>query len=367
MAKKNFDYVIVGGGMSGCLMAKALSRLGNPSIALIEASSSIGPWNASNPYGIGSDEIAFLPSDNASERALEFVESLLGHSIERQLIGQAPLTVEKGQLQPFFGFGEKVPAEVDELMPYLAPERIEANPHPSRWFSLLRETLPAEVFTRSQVTKIEVEQGRAKSVTVNGDQRIEGQCFILCVPPTEISKLLPATAVDPKISQKLAKSKLWTSVSLDLVHEKAMGPEGTMHIIQGGESSVCLGQFRQTHTGHHISQWMSFISGEEFDEEATASALRELKRLIKKAYPEALEKNQLERIVVRPNSHGTVSLKLEEDFSLPGVENLWLCSSLLRAEKNLLGSILQVQRVANSIQRVISNVLEDDGTAEVGK
>ncbi|MEQ1877067.1 MAG: NAD(P)-binding protein, partial [Bdellovibrionia bacterium] len=164
MAKKHFDFVIVGGGMSGCLMAKALNRLGSPSIALIEANSAVGPAAALNQYGIGSDEISFLPVDPATDRALDFVESLMGHAIARNPSEDPPLTLEKGQLQPFIGFGEKVPAEVDELMPYLNPQRIDTNPHPSRWFSLMRESMPAEVFTRSQVTKIEVDQGLAGAV-----------------------------------------------------------------------------------------------------------------------------------------------------------------------------------------------------------
>lgn len=354
MAKKQFDFVIVGGGMSGCLMAKALDRMGNPSIALIEANPSVGPAAALSQYGFGSDEISFLPVDASTDRALDFVESLMGHAIARNASEDPPLTFEKGDMQPFFGFGEKVPAEVDELIPYLNPHRMDTNPHPSRWFSLMRESMPAEVFTRSQVTKIEIDQGLAKAVVINGDQRIEAQTIILCVPPTEILKLIPTTAIDPKISQKLSKSKLWTSVCLDLVHPKLLGPNETTLILTGGESSVCLGQFRTTHTGHNISQWMSFIEGDEFDEEKTAGSLREMKRLIKRAYPEALENLVSERLVVRTNSHGTIALKLEDDFSLPGLENVWLCSGLLRAEKNLVGSILQAQRVANSIQMVRS-------------
>ncbi|MEQ1879172.1 MAG: hypothetical protein ABL958_21215, partial [Bdellovibrionia bacterium] len=222
------------------------------------------------------------------------------------------------------------------------------------WFSLMRESMPAEVFTRSQVTKIEVDQGLAGAVVINGDQKIEADTFILCVPPTELMRLLPAATLDPKIGQKLSRTKLWTSVCLDLVHPQPLGPNETMHILTGGESSVCLGQFRQTHTGHNISQWMSFLAGDEFDEEKTAGSLRELKRLLKRAYPSALENLISERLVVRPNSHGTIALKLEEDFSLPGLENVWLSSGLLRVEKNLVGAILQAQRVAGSIQRVRS-------------
>jgi hypothetical protein len=340
MAKKTYDFVIVGGGLSGCLMAKALGQQNTSKIALIEASGQLGP---------SSGEMLFLPAGAATDRALDFIEGLTGHSLSRHNEELTPLTFEKGQLQPFIGFGEKVPPSIDELMPYLSSQRTEIEP---ALFDLLQVQNTVDVFTKSQVTKLEVTEARVSAAVINGDHRLEARTFILCSSPSELLKILPPEALDAKIAQKLNRAKLWTSVSLNLIHKKVVTTEPAMHIFLGGETSCCIGQFHSTAAGLAASQWMSFVTGEDFDEEQAGSALREMKRIIKRAYPTIFEDLLHERLVVRPNSHGTVALKFEEDFSVPGLDNLWLSSSLLRAEKNLVGSVLQVQRVASSIQRI---------------
>src|SRR5687768_8158481 len=134
MAKKSsFEYVIVGGGLSGCLMAKALFQAGQTDVALIEASASID-FGQSKAYGLSSEEILFIPAGQASHRALDFLENVTGDVIERIEKEITPVTFEKGHLESFIGFGEKAPAEIDEISPYLNSQRLECNPPPQVWF-----------------------------------------------------------------------------------------------------------------------------------------------------------------------------------------------------------------------------------------
>jgi hypothetical protein len=126
-----------------------------------------------------------------------------------------------------------------------------------------------------------------------------------------------------------------------------------MHILNGtteDEIGPCVGRFSPAVTeGEHTlqaSQWMTFIEDEVTeDSEVVGAALKKIKRQIKRAYPEALESIKLERIVVAPQIAGDGELKLNGNQSLPGLNNLWVASGPVNAQKNLIGALAQANLV----------------------
>ena len=98
------------------------------------------------------------------------------------------------------------------------------------------------------------------------------------------------------------------------------------------------------------SQWITFMNDEEAeDSELVGAALKKMKRQIKRAYPNALEQLQFERIFVVPSFAGHGDLKLAANQTLPGLSNLWIGSAQVHAQKNLLGALLQAEMITSSL------------------
>jgi hypothetical protein len=353
MARRNYDYVIIGGGLSGCLIARALSNLSTFHIAILEGGNIWGghvhPQNS--PFGMLSYGMKIIPSLPKTDEALKFFEFTSGTTLERDVVSLPPLVLEKGALQPFYGFGDKAPKEVDELGYYLNPERVKLSVPVQDWIELLKKDFIGDMLNKSQVTQFELDQNRVKAVIVNGNQRIEADNFIFCGYPPDILQLLPTASMDSRSVQKIAKSKWWTSVSLDLIHKTPPTDIENIHVITGGSEMFCtLGYFHKIPEGPVVSQWLSLIPTDSADEEAEATALREMKRLIKRAYPKAFDDILHERILVNANSHGSIHLKMTEKMTLPGFDNLWLSSGMINEEKNILGALLQAKEVFTAIK-----------------
>ncbi len=85
------------------------------------------------------------------------------------------------------------------------------------------------------------------------------------------------------------------------------------------------------------------------DSEITAHALKKMKRQIKRAHPLAMENTISERIFVYSNYAGEGVLKVSENQTVGGLENLWIASPTINANKNLVGAIKQAELVFSSL------------------
>jgi hypothetical protein len=85
------------------------------------------------------------------------------------------------------------------------------------------------------------------------------------------------------------------------------------------------------------------------DDETVASALKQIKRQIKRAYESSLDGLLQERIIVNPMSHGDLIGLLGEDGRWPKLQNLWVVSGLLDSQKNLLGTIRQARHTLAAV------------------
>jgi len=353
-----YDYVIVGGGLSGLLVASGLSQ-NTANILLLDRADSFGGHNRPIQTRIGTvnNGLRLLPANELTQKALSFLEPLLGTQLQSQTIDLPPVTFESGAIKPFVGFGDLSPSFYEELAYFIQSQRLQMNLEPHEWTQLLFNNFRGEFLPRSHVTKFHGENGHITSATINGQKTVHALNFIYCGELNSLPALLPEDGLSARARQKMSKSKFWTAVCLDLLHQKAVTDSKSLHILNGttqDDSGPCIGLFHApTELNEDLiqfSQWISFVENQGAeDSESIAHSLKKIKKQIKRAYPEAFEKILQERILVVPSIGGDGELKLNSNQSLPAYPNFWIGSGTVHQQKNLLGTLLQAELVCSAL------------------
>ncbi|QDK47184.1 hypothetical protein DOM22_19440 [Bdellovibrio sp. ZAP7] len=353
-----YDYAIIGSGLTGLSIAAALSRE-TKNVVLLEGSDiSAGANKQINfPTGPINNGIRFVPDSVLSEKALGFLENLLGQKVIADVSDEAPITYDSGNFKTFLGFGENPPAFWEELSYFTSSKRIDLHLQPFQWAQMLMEKFTGDFMPRSYVTKFHHEGDRVNSVTVNGSKTIHAQNFIFAGTVRDLALLLPEDTISARARAKLSKNSYWTALCIDICHGKAVTDSTAMHILNGttqDEIGPCAGRFLPAVEvdGNMIqaSQWITFIESESTeDSEVVGMALKKIKRQVKRAYPEALDNLKSERIFVSPYIAGNGDLKLSANQTIPSLENLWVSSSTLNEQKNLVGALLQAEMIVASL------------------
>lgn len=353
-----YDYAIIGSGLTGLSIAAALSRETN-NIALIEAADV--PFGANKkvnmPVGPINNGLRFVPDTVLSEKALRFLENLLGRSVAADVSEEAPITYEAGGFKTFLGFGDNPPAFYEELAYFTSSKRINLSLEPFQWTQLLFEQFKGDFLPRSYVTKFQKDGDKVSQVTINGSKTLQAHNFIFAGSVRDLGILLPEDSISIRARTKLSKNTYWTALCIDFCHNKEVSTSTAMHILNGttqDEIGPCAGRFLPTTEveGEKLqaSQWLTFIEQEVTeDSEVVGMALKKIKRQIKRAYPEALDGLKLERIYVAPIIAGNGDLKTSANMTIPGLENLWIASSTVNEQKNLVGALLQAEMIVASL------------------
>ena len=175
--------------------------------------------------------------------------------------------------------------------------------------------------------------------------------------------MLPAESISARAKNKLNKTTYWTSICLDIIHANAIETSNVFHVLNGttqDELGPSFGkiypQIEKDGIKGQLSQWITFVDDELSDDsEITALALKKMKRQIKRAYPQALDNPISERIFVYSNYAGDGVLKVNENQTLAGLDNLWIASPTINMGKNLVGAIKQAEMVISSLGFSIEN------------
>jgi hypothetical protein len=356
MSSKTYDYAIIGSGLPGLILASALSRW-TSNIVLLDGLDSYGGCHKkiNTPLGALENGLRFFPKTKSTESSLLFMESLLNLKLIASSAETNPATYENGQFKQFVGFGEQNVEFYEELSYFLASEQYLLNIPVHEWPALLMKNFKGHFLPRSIVTKFVAEGNQVTSVMVNGTKSIEAKQFIYCGSFKDLSVLLPTDYLSSKAKNKLNKSVFWTAICLDLCHKEIVTENEFMNVLNGttqDEIGPCVGQFYKSKEKPdcQYSQWITFVDEELSDDsEVAASALKKMKRQIKRAYPNALDGLLLERIFVYSNYAGEGIIKLNADQSIPGLENLWIASGTQNPNKNMTGSIMQAQLILSSL------------------
>jgi hypothetical protein len=255
------------------------------------------------------------------------------------------------------GFGDTSPDYYDELSYFLSSQQIKILLEPHEWTQILFNNYAGDFSPRSYLTKLNVVDGKVQSILINGQKTVAAHNFIFCGPIKNLKTLLTDELISAKAKHKLAKGPYWTALCLDILHPIKVTDELAMHMLNStvqDEIGPCAGKFQPATILNdqpaQFSQWFTFIEDEAAeDEENIGQTLKKMKRQIKRAYPESLENVKFERIVVSPSFTGHADLKLNSNFTLPGVENLWISSPQLNPAKNLVGALLQAEMITSSL------------------
>lgn len=350
-----YDYVVIGSGLSGLVVANALNKL-SQNILLIESGDNYGGVNRSinTPFGAVNNGLRFLPDTASAQQAIAFLEMLLGTSLAPETSEQPAVTYEAGGLRPFVGFGNTPPAFYDEIAYFSQSRVMQTKLEPHEWTQILFNNYHGDFLPRSYVTKFHMTDGLITHLTINGQKNINSKKFIYCADIKQLKTLLPESAIGARAFAKLSKNQYWTALCLDLLHAKMVTDSSAIHMLNGttqDDLGPCAGRFLTSGEVNgealQYSQWMTFVDDDEAeDTEVIGLALKKIKRQIKRAYPDALDNLKFERILVVPSYAGHGELKLAEDQSLSNCPNFFIASHQINTEKNLVGALLQAEKVA---------------------
>ncbi|MBX3019354.1 MAG: NAD(P)-binding protein [Bdellovibrionaceae bacterium] len=343
--KRHYDFIVIGAGLSGLAVARRLS-LENARVLLLEGQDNTGGTHrpVENLGRQMHNGLRLLPDNPETREALDFLAGIVPGDFELAQVDSAALNYDNGNLKPFVGFGDHPPAFLHQIAGYLTEHRLLTKPAAWDWPALLTENADFEIMTKSYVTRFNVKEGQVESVTVNGQKEYTADQYIFAGSTSLLKTLIPQDEWTTKLKAKFSKLKFWTQVGLDLHHEKEFFAGSNVLLLDGttkDDLGPCLG-ITHTHDGVTVSQWMSFLEDDEAeDSEILGQALKKIRRQIKRAFPEALENLQFERICVFPSMSAT----LPSPGFLPEFANLHYANGQLNAHQGLVGSLQQARHV----------------------
>jgi len=362
------DVAIIGAGIGASLLAHILQKNTVLKIDIFEATDQSGGQNQALTTLFGALDYGpkVIPNKPEYVEAVKFVEGLLGSTLVNGIESSQLMTLEKGELSSFVGFGDKKPAAISEWDYYLSNERLSIDRPLYTISQALLAGTSSQIHLKSELTRLEIQDGRIIHAIVNGDTQIEAKSYILFFNPSDALKLLPQNQIDAKTRQKVSKTKFWTSISLNMYHKGEFSTQESPFVFVGpGENPfVTFGFFhkprQETSKLVQASQWLTLVSPEDGEEEEIyAHAIREMKKNLTKAFPGFQESILFEKITVSPNSHGQISVKSEKDESFHGFKNLWLGHGSCESSPNIPGAIIRAQKIAQELLKKFESASKD--------
>lgn len=221
---RTYDYLVIGGGLTGLLIARKLSSAG-ADVAIAESEISLGGSN--RPAQLAKNKIEnglrFLPKNDLLIKALSQLESELEFPLIKNLKPIQQKTYDASGFKDFVGFGEKAPAFYDQIKHFISSDEIELTISISELLEKLTADFKGDVLTRNIVTKFYANSEVKNTImqaSVNGSKTINAKNFIYCGPVKDLHLLLEDDLLNLRSKAKLKKAPYWMAVQLDLVHQK---------------------------------------------------------------------------------------------------------------------------------------------------
>jgi hypothetical protein len=353
VSKKIYDLVILGSDLPALLLAHDAGKSGLKTLVVSRNETLGGSFApATSPQGALHRDFGYWPASDSFLSTLEWIENSIGIKLRSETAPRPCVTFQKGSAQTFVGFGEKAPASIDLLRSYLDYDNLDLLAPLS---SLVKPLVQAGTFETKLnfiVEQFQFQNSSVVSASSYDGTTIQGDRWVLCDSLKNFFHLLPSEHYKAREQAKLHKTKLWTQVSLDILHSKAITNEHGMHLLMGttDDAIPCLGGFETPNEqGLQASHWHCYVDPDSEDEEATAHALREMKRQMKRVYPEIFDKNIFEKISVEADALGFWPAKTDASGRWIGLENLWVLDSESQNQPGIFSKLRQAYSVALSL------------------
>lgn len=352
MSKNSYHTVVFGSGLPALLLAYASAKSGFKTLLVSRTETRSGHFI---PIQSGTlllqRDFGYWPASDVFSSTLDWIQDLVETNLKSDSPARPPVTFQKGGFHSFVGFGDKAPASVDCLRSILDYENSDLA-HPLS--VLASKILSSEIFdTKSNfsVEQFEFQNQKIVSATNFEGVSIRADRWLIAENLKSYFHLLPSDQYSARDQARLHKTKLWTAVSIDMLHAKTISSERGAHVLMGttDDAIPCVGGFETpAANGTQASHWISYVDPDSDDEEATAHALREMKRQLKRAYPEAAEKPLFERISVELDAGGVWACKTDASSRWQGLENVWLVDSDQQPYQGLFGQLRQAHLISTS-------------------
>lgn len=349
---KKFDALVIGASFWGLLAAKQIASKGL-SVCVLEGSSHVG--------GIFKSKAANLPfvvldDSQAANTASAFLETLRtefpAQEINNAIHLSSQITSYSGlKPEPFFGFGDALPAEYDFLKSYLSSSYLSPqwNMH-SLIEQLIVDLADVPILIQAPVTSIAFErESKTTSLLVNGLSFQAPENLVIACSPLSFSKSIKPEEWPQKFRTRLAKTNgAWTSIHLQLQLTSPLSEDATISrfLVPGTpkEPTCCFAI-----TQGLEASFLALIEGESSeDSEHVGNALRHMKRQIKKIHSDYSSLVKSERIAVLPGSHFVSQLsEVLVNGRLPQLDRFWFlhpqfhATGLVQASAPILASMME--------------------------
>ena len=365
--QKKTPIAIIGGGISGLTLAALLERAGLDYL-VIDSQELGGMIRGQNEHGISLDYgLKSVPIGSAlNKNPLVVLKERLGLRLQFDSWTEPPQTLAKNEFVPFVGFGEnKLRILITEYNYYLTPERIIVSQGWQKLVDQLLQIIPAEkIMTKSHVTGVGVSDDAITSLTLNGSTQLNVGRVVCTLSPSVLSEIFPKGVISVKLLQRISKTQTFTAINLDLATTQKISEAKNFFILNDNvdQEFYVLGQFpsnidtARNLSSVQISSWLTLVDQESLqDDENGSKAIRTMKKLIKRMFPELLENVKWERLLVVPTSIGHFEhLQLEKNGTLPGLVNFWVAGAQVGGvHRNILNAIQSSTFAADQIIRQV--------------
>lgn len=345
MAKQNkkiFDIIVIGNNWTGLSLANSLSK--TKKVALINSFKNQNAYQASEEF---SGEFEYLPKKETSFEKINWFSNK--YNLDIQLVEKSvtPVTIDSGKLVQFLGFGEREGKSIDSLTWYNESESIQLNLNNHDIKNKLISSFEGEIFDNCEVTELHINESNVETITLNGQKKITAKQVIFCEPPNKLLELIDHKNIPGKIRQKITKIKPLSCLQIIYKHNDSFQQSDDLHFLMGNKEDFepCVGYFWKKDEVQY-SQWMLLMPSDLTEDiEKVGSNLKNIKRQIKRAYPNFFENIEFEKVIVKDQSHGFIDLEFKEFGKIKGIDNLLCASPLFSKENDLLAAIELNQRL----------------------
>lgn len=349
-----YNLVIIGSGLESLILAGVAVQKGL-SVALLDSDLKLGGSLAPLEYhGSYIDSLySQIPHTDENIASLKIIDAELPFFEPIQTLENPKITFEKGHLTPFVGFGDTNPLGMDFISAFTSSEKIKTRLNIPQLIQRLGEKV--EIHLGATFTDALVYNKKIISLTIDGKKKYEADHFVFTKHPSDLKNLFPKETFSAKTFSKLEAKDSWAYLNLLCISSSPITENTSCYILYGTQKTptVCLGGAYQSWGSNNApvfySQWITFLNQDTQDlSEDSVQALKEMKRQIKRVYPEAFDSLLFEKIALFESAKSYVDLSTKSFGQLNDFENLSICSHHLISDTHIFAASLKA--VAHTLQ-----------------